>query len=111
MTDLNTIRARARADLHAHAAVAASYLPPLGPPVLAVHVRVQRDALLVSQGGGTFERIQLESDQVTLVFQRAELDAPAVGATVTIAGTGESFTVVRLLAPTTLEARAIVERV
>lgn len=109
MTDLNTIRARARADLHAHAAVAASYLPPLGPPALSVQVRVQRDALLVSQGGGTFERIQLESDQVTLVFQRAELDAPEVGAAVTITGTGESFTIVKLLAPTTLEARATVE--
>ena len=111
MTDLNDIRARARADLHARAAVAASYLPPLGPPVLAVRVRVQRNAILVSHGGGTFERIQLESDQVTVVFQRAELNAPEIGAEVTITGTGEAFIITRLLAPTTLEASAIVERV
>lgn len=110
MTDLNAIRARARADLHAHAAVAASYLPPGGGPSVPVTVRVQRNALLVSQGG-SFERIQLESDQVTLVFQRAELNAPEVGATVIIAGTGESFTIVRLLAPTSLEASAVVERI
>ena len=111
MSDLNAIRARARGDLHSRAAVDASYLPPLGPPALAVRVRVHRQAMLVSQGGGTFERIELESDQVALVFQRAELDAPEVGAEVTITGTGEVFVITRLLAPTTLEASAVVEHV
>ena len=111
MTDLNTIRARARADLHAHAAVAASYLPPLGPPALAVHVRVQQGARLVRQGGGGFEVLELDDDSVSLVFARAELANPEIGAVVTVTATAEQFRLARLLGVTPIESRVLVERV
>lgn len=111
MTDLHAIRARARADLHAHAAVAASYLPPGGGPSVPVTVRVQQGARLVRQGGGNFETVEIDDDAVTLVFARSELANPEVGAVVTVTETAEQFRLARLVGVTVIETRAIVERV
>lgn len=110
MATLHEIRARARADLHDRAALAASYQPPGPGPALPLSVRVQQGARLVRQGGGEFETIELDDDEVVLVFARAEFDAPEIGAVVTVTETGEQFRIARLLAPTPIEARVVVER-
>ena len=108
---LQEIRATARAALHARAALAAVYQAPGFGATQPVHVRVHQGALLVRQGGGEFETLTLDDDSVVLVFARAEYDAPEINATVTVTATGERFRILRLLAPTPIEARAVVERI
>lgn len=111
MATLHETRARARADLHAKAALAASYQPPGAGPVVPVSVRVHQGARLVRQGGGEFESLELDDDSVSLVFARAELSSPEIGAVVTITETAEQFRIARLLGVTPLETRVLVERV
>jgi len=108
---LHEVRTRARADLHAKAGLSAVYDPPGAGATVPVTVRVQQGARLVRQGGGEFETIELDDDSVTLVFARSELPNPEVGAVVTVTETAEQFRLARLVGVTTLETRAIVERV
>jgi len=110
MASLQEIRAAARAAMHSRAALAAVYQEPGFGATRPVAVRVQQGAMLVRQGGGEFETLELDDDSVALVFARAELDAPEINATVTVTETGEQFRIARLLAPTPIEARVVVER-
>lgn len=111
MASLQEIRAGARAALHARAALAATYQAPDLSPAVAVTVRVQQGARLVRQGGGEFETLELDDDAIVVVFARAELDAPELGAVITVTETGEQLRIARLLAPTVIEARTVVERI